>query len=221
MFSNLISSKVEKNKQPNGSLLNLAPNQSKTLGEDDLRNLFFGDYLKSTKESETATKVAAKTYEEITDLDKLKQVIENYLSEFNLTSKVPMDLVIFGFIIEHISRVSRIIKQGNGHGLLIGIGGSGRSSATKMAAFMADYELFQIEVSKKYGFTEWRNDLKSLLRKAGEQGKNVVFLFCDHQIKDEAFLEDINMLLNSGDIPSLFENEERLEIIEHVGSKIY
>ena len=86
---------------------------------------------------------------------------------------------------------------------------------------MADYELFQIEVSKKYGLTEWRNDLKSLLRKAGEQGKNVVFLFCDHQIKDEAFLEDINMLLNSGDIPSLFENEERLEIIEHVGSKFF
>lgn len=127
-----------------------------------------------------------------------------------------MDLVIFGFIIEHISRVSRILKQSNGHGLLIGIGGSGRSSATKMAAFMADFELFQIEVSKKYTILDWRNDLKSLLRRVGEHGKNIVFLFCDHQIKDEAFLEDINMLLNAGDIPSLFEHEERLEIIENV-----
>lgn len=138
------------------------------------------------------------------------------MGDFNLTSKVPMDLVIFGFIIEHISRISRILKQNNGHGLLIGIGGSGRESATKMAAFMSDFELFKIEVSKKYSLPDWRNDLKNLLRQAGEQGKNIVFLFGDHQIKDEAFLEDINMLLNSGDIPSLFESEERLEIIESV-----
>ena len=145
-----------------------------------------------------------------------KKTIENYLADFNLTSKVPMDLVIFGFIIEHISRISRILKQNNGHGLLIGIGGSGRESATEMAAFMADFAVFKIEVSKKYSFVDWRNDLKSLLRQAGEHGKNIVFLFGDHQIKDEAFLEDINMLPNSGDIPSLFESEERLEIIESV-----
>lgn len=127
-----------------------------------------------------------------------------------------MNLVVFGFMIEHVSRISRILKQSSGHGLLIGIGGSGRSSATKLAAFMADIELFQIEVSKKYSINDWKNDLKTLLKKTGELGTQVVFLFCDHQIKDETFLEDINMLLNSGDIPSLFENEERLEIIEKV-----
>ena len=43
-----------------------------------------------------------------------------------------------------------------------------------------------------------------------------VFLFGDHQIKEEAFLEDVNMILNTADIPNLYENEERLEIIEKV-----
>ena len=133
-----------------------------------------------------------------------------------MTSKVPMDLVIFGFVISHVSRISRMLKQPNGNGLLIGIGGTGRSSATKLAAFISDFELFQIEVSTKYEVTEWRNDLKTLLRKAGEKGINIVFLFNDHQIKDESFLEDINMLLNSGDIPSLFENDERNEITDKV-----
>jgi hypothetical protein len=61
-----------------------------------------------------------------------------------------MDLVIFGFVIAHVSRISRILKQPSGNGLLIGIGGTGRSSVTKLAAFIADFELFQIEVSKKY-----------------------------------------------------------------------
>jgi dynein heavy chain len=142
--------------------------------------------------------------------------MENYLSEFNLTSKTPMDLVIFGFVIEHVSRINRILKQPNGHALLIGIGGTGRTSAARIATFIADYELFQIEMAKKYTFVEWRSDIKTLLRKAGEKGVNTVFLFADHQVKDVAFLEDINMLLNTADIPSLFENDEKLEIIEKV-----
>ena len=127
-----------------------------------------------------------------------------------------MDLVIFGFVISHVSRISRMLKQPNGNGLLIGIGGTGRTSATKLATFIADFELFQIEVSTKYGVVEWRHDLKHLLRKAGVDGGNIVFLFNDHQIKDESFLEDINMLLNSSDIPSLFENDERNDIIDKV-----
>lgn len=35
-------------------------------------------------------------------------------------------------------------------------------------------------------------------------------------LQDESFLEDINMILNTGDIPNLYDNEERLEIIEKV-----
>ena len=37
--------------------------------------------------------------------------------------------------------------------------------------------------------------------------------FC---LQDQSFLEDVNILLNSADIPNLYENEERLEIIEKV-----
>ena len=127
-----------------------------------------------------------------------------------------MDLVLFNFFIDHVSRVSRILKQTNGHGLLIGLGGTGRSSVVKLAAFIADYELFQIDVNSKYRISDWKNDLKHVIRQAGENATDLVFLIRDTQIIDEILLEDISVLLNASNIQSLFENDEKNEILEKV-----
>ncbi|KAI9363382.1 dynein heavy chain and region D6 of dynein motor-domain-containing protein [Zopfochytrium polystomum] len=61
-----------------------------------------------------------------------------------------------------------------------------------------------------------REDLKKLYRVAGVEGKNTVFLLTDTQIKQETFLEDINSILNSGDVPNLFETDEREKILGDV-----
>ncbi len=43
-----------------------------------------------------------------------------------------------------------------------------------------------------------------------------MLLFESFTFQEEQFLEDVNMILNTADIPNLYENEERLEIIEKV-----
>ena len=52
------------------------------------------------------------------------------------------------------------------------------------------------------------------MRKATETDQHAVFLFSDTQIKQESFLEDINNLLNTGEVPNLFPLDEKQEICE-------
>eukprot|EP00743_Colponemidia_sp_Colp-15_P006911 GILK01007459.1.p1 GENE.GILK01007459.1~~GILK01007459.1.p1 ORF type:complete len:1899 (+),score=393.41 GILK01007459.1:93-5789(+) len=176
---------------------------------DEIRRLFFGDLLSMPESSK-------RPYEEIQDLSQLQSKVESYLEQYNAMSSKPMDLVMFSFAIEHLSRICRVLKQAGGNALLVGVGGSGRMSLTKLAAYMADYNLFQIEITKSYSKLEWREDLKRILRKAGGEGVQSVFLFTDSQIKDECFVEDINNLLNSGEVPNLYPPDEKAAICELV-----
>jgi len=66
--------------------------------------------------------------------------------------------------------------------------GSGRQSLTRLAAHIADFTCFQIELSKNYGMTEWRDDLKKVMLQAGLESKATVFLFSDTQVCD--FLQE-------------------------------
>uniref|UniRef100_A0A667IJZ4 Dynein axonemal heavy chain 3 n=1 Tax=Lynx canadensis TaxID=61383 RepID=A0A667IJZ4_LYNCA len=185
-------------------LIHLSPTGK--IVDDNIRSLFFGDFFKPESDP--------KIYDEITDLKQLTVVMEYYLEEFNNISKAPMSLVMFRFAIEHISRICRVLKQDKGHLLLVGIGGSGRQSASKLSTFMNSYELYQIEITKNYSTHDWREDLKKIMLQVGVATKSTVFLFADNQIKDESFVEDINMLLNTGDVPNIFPADEKADLVE-------
>lgn len=139
-------------------------------------------------------------YQEAPDQAKLLSTIADRLADYNAQSTSRMLLVLFMYAAEHICRIARIVRQPLGNALLVGVGGSGRRSLTRIAAFMADFSVFSIEVSKHYGLAEWKDDLKAVLMKAGAQAQATVFLISDTQLKRESFLEDINSILNTGEV---------------------
>uniref|UniRef100_A0A8C1R3A1 Dynein, axonemal, heavy chain 1 n=1 Tax=Cyprinus carpio TaxID=7962 RepID=A0A8C1R3A1_CYPCA len=156
---------------------------------------------------------AVKVYRLIEDREKLASVMEEYMDDYNQTSTSKMKLVLFMDAIQHVCRISRILRQPLGNALLLGVGGSGRQSLTRLATHIAEYECFQIELSKNYGFLEWREDIKNIMLKAGLKNVQITFLFVDTQIKSESFLEDVNNILNSGDVPNLYTSEEQERIL--------
>uniref|UniRef100_A0A663MC17 Dynein axonemal heavy chain 12 n=1 Tax=Athene cunicularia TaxID=194338 RepID=A0A663MC17_ATHCN len=176
--------------------------------EENMKSLFFGDYMIPELEGDE------RLYVEIPSIQLFSDVVEQCLDEYNQTHKTRMNLVVFRYVLEHLSRVSRILKQPGGNALLVGMGGSGRQSLTRLAAFMAKMCVFQPEISKTYGTTEWREDMKSLLKNAGVKGLKTVFIITDAQIKEESFLEDVDSVLNTGEVPNLFAADEKQEIIE-------
>ncbi len=71
----------------------------------------------------------------------------------------------YRYVLEHLSRISRILRVPGGNALLVGVGGSGRQSLTRLACAMSGLGLVHPEISKNYGSNEWREDLKVCVHK--------------------------------------------------------
>jgi dynein heavy chain len=66
----------------------------------------------------------------------MKKVIDTHLDDYNQINVAKMKLVLFVDAMKHVARISRIIRQPFGNALLLGVGGSGRQSLTRLAAHM-------------------------------------------------------------------------------------
>jgi dynein heavy chain len=84
-----------------------------------------------------------KVYEEVTHFDKLRQFLNKKLEDYNtLTKYAKMDLVLFRDAITHVAKIYRVLNLKRGHAFLVGVGGSGRHSLTKLSAYISDMNIF-------------------------------------------------------------------------------
>ena len=85
-------------------------------------------------------------YKQVESYESLNSVLEAKLEEYN-EQVAQMDLVLFNDCMEHITRIARIQFHPTGNSLLVGVGGSGKQSLSKLTAFILNYEMFRIVVT--------------------------------------------------------------------------
>ncbi|XP_026758308.2 dynein axonemal heavy chain 6 [Galleria mellonella] len=163
--------------------------------------LLFGDFLNSAVPKEN------RIYQEIPEIHKLMVVLKEYLEEYNSTARAEMQLVLFQDAVEHVVRIARVLRAERGHCLMVGPGGSGRRSVATLAGHVNECKCMGMELKRNYDTPEFHDDLRKMYIRAGVNYEDTVFLFTDAQITKEEFLEDINNMLNSGEVPNLFEGD--------------
>jgi dynein heavy chain len=120
-----------------------------------------------------------------------------------------MPLVLFDDATKHLMRISRIIKLARSSALLVGVGGSGKQSLTRLAAEIGKQVIYQLIITKTYGEKDLKEDIKKMFDLTGHLNKNVSFILTDSEVKNEGFLEYINMILSTGEIPGLLAKDEK------------
>lgn len=70
-----------------------------------------------------------------------------------------MDLVLFQQALEHVTRIARILDMPGGNALLVGVGGSGKQSLSKLAAFIVAIDIEQLVVTASFTMNDLRNSL--------------------------------------------------------------
>ncbi|KAI9223372.1 dynein heavy chain and region D6 of dynein motor-domain-containing protein [Blastocladiella britannica] len=174
----------------------------------------YGDYRHALHEAEGNPRL----YEDLLDYSAIRPLFQEILEEYNETNN-PMHLVLFEEALEHLTRIHRAIRMPKGHALLVGVGGSGKQSLTRLAAYTAGYRVFEIALSRGYSEEDFRESLKTLYGDLGA-GKKTVFLFTDAHVVQEGFLELVNNMLTVGIIPTLYAEDEKEAVLGTVRDEV-
>ncbi|XP_044933442.1 cytoplasmic dynein 2 heavy chain 1 isoform X4 [Mustela putorius furo] len=137
----------------------------------------------------------------------LKDVIRKGLIHYGRDNQ-SLDILLFQEVLEYMSRIDRVLSFPGGSLLLAGRSGVGRRTITSLVSHMHGAVLFSPKISRGYALKQFKNDLKHVLHLAGIDTQQVVLLLEDHQFVHPTFLEMINSLLSSGEVPGLYTLEE-------------
>nr|CAI5851783.1 unnamed protein product [Callosobruchus analis] len=149
----------------------------------------------------------------------LSKLLNEALSSYN-DLVAAMNLVLFEDAMMHICRINRILESPRGSALLVGVGGSGKQSLARLAAFISSLEVSQIQLKKGYGVLDLKKELAVLYLKSGLKNVGIMFLMTDAQVPNEQFLVLINDMLASGEVPDMFPDDEIENIIAGVRNEV-
>ncbi|PAA56702.1 hypothetical protein BOX15_Mlig034196g2 [Macrostomum lignano] len=182
----------------------------------DVAKKMLSDYITGSEEAafrrpllfcHFAKNMGDEKYQAVESLESIDHVLTEALESYNEINAA-MNLVLFEDAISHVLRISRILESPRGNALLVGVGGSGKQSLSRLAAFLTSLEVFQISLRKGYGIADLRADLAQLYVRSGQKGIRTMFylltvrlrkrislcwlMTCSHLAKFQTFLLTTN-----------------------------
>ncbi|XP_076809994.1 dynein axonemal heavy chain 6-like [Clavelina lepadiformis] len=192
---------------------------------DDLHNYFkitippdtlqskpfvFGDFTDMNAPSST------RIYRQLHSHNMLATLLEEYYMRISSSNVNAAPLVFFEAAVDHVIRAARVFRQSGTHMLLVGIDGTGKATTCKLAAKIAGCEVYRLSIVKGYSLSDFREELKKVLRRCGVANVPTVLLLTDADLVSDTFLEDINCILNTGEESELFDHDELDAIVMEV-----
>ncbi|XP_029770277.1 cytoplasmic dynein 1 heavy chain 1-like, partial [Terrapene carolina triunguis] len=141
------------------------------------------------------------------DQEELRDYVKARLKVF-YEEELDVPLVLFNEVLDHVLRIDRIFRQPQGHLLLIGVSGTGKTTLSRFVAWMNGLSVYQIKVHRKYTGEDFDEDLRTVFRRSGCKNEKIAFIMDESNVLDSGFLEKMNNLLANGEVPGLFEGDE-------------
>lgn len=144
-------------------------------------------------------------YEPVDEVE-LRSFVSERLRVFS-DEEIDVNLVLYGDLLDHSLRIDRVLRQPQGHMILVGPCTSGKTTLAKFVAWINGLKIIQLNVSRKYTLEDFDATLRSILLRCAN-GEKVCFLIDESSILETSFIERMNTLLANAEIPGLFEGDD-------------
>ncbi|KAF4732244.1 hypothetical protein FOZ63_029748, partial [Perkinsus olseni] len=179
---------------------------------DNTAKEYFGATDKELRRPLMFSHYGSKYYTEI-GIERLRVFVGAKLEEFYEES-LSVKLSVFDTMLDHMTRIDRVLRQPLGHMLLVGASGVGKTVLSKFVSWMNGLSVYQLKVGKSYDLHSFEADLRHVMKRAGVKGEKICFVFDESNVLGPAFLERMNALLAGGEVPGLFEGDEYQILIQ-------
>merc|ERR1712157_331649 len=126
--------------------------------------------------------------------------------------EVNIHLVIFDEVLDHIVRMDRVLRQPLGHLLLVGASGAGKTILSKFVSWLNGLTVYALKIGKGYDVVAFESDLRAIMKRSGVKKEKITFIFDESNALGPAFIERMNALLASGEVPGLVEGDEFVQL---------
>lgn len=190
---------------------------TKTLLTETAANHFpHTDLDQAFKEPVLYSKWLTSSYEPV-PVDELTSFVHERCRVFS-EEELEVDLILFEDMLDQTLRIDRVLRQHQGHMILVGPCTSGKSTLTKFVAWMNGIKVVQMNVRKGYSIQDFQQKLREILLSC-LKGEKICFLIDESSLLETAFIERMNTLLANSEVPGLFEGDDFASLIKQCASE--